>query len=48
MTSHVTNKDILCYVQPIGATHGKAWADKTEVYGTSPFLSAGTEVYGGK
>jgi unsaturated rhamnogalacturonyl hydrolase len=38
-------------VQPIGAAPGSAWADKTEVYGTGAFLSAGSEIYkmfGGK
>ena len=51
MVSHVTDKGMLGYVQPIGAAPGKAWADKTEVYGTGAFLSAGSEVYklyGGK
>jgi unsaturated rhamnogalacturonyl hydrolase len=51
MTSHVTEDGMLGYVQPIGAAPGKAWADKTEVYGTGAFLSAGSEVYklyGGK
>lgn len=51
MVSHVTEEGMLGYVQPIGAAPGKAWADKTEVYGTGAFLSAGTEVYklfGGK
>lgn len=45
MTSYVTNDGMLGFVQPIGAAPGKAWADKTEVYGTGAFLSAGTEVY---
>lgn len=51
MVSHVTENGMLGYVQPIGAAPGKAWADKTEVYGTGAFLSAGSEVYrlsGGK
>ncbi len=51
MTSHVTKEGMLGYVQPIGAAPGKAWPDKTEVYGTGAFLSAGSEVYklfGGK
>lgn len=51
MVSYVTDEGMLGYVQPIGAAPGKAWADKTEVYGTGAFLSAGTEVYklyGGK
>tara|TARA_R110002050_G_scaffold59259_2_gene132622 strand:- start:76360 stop:77472 length:1113 start_codon:yes stop_codon:yes gene_type:complete len=51
MVSHVTKEGMLGYVQPIGAAPGKAWPDKTEVYGTGAFLSAGTEVYtlyGGK
>jgi len=45
MVSHVTDEGMLGYVQPIGAAPGKAWADKTEVYGTGAFLSAGSEVY---
>ena len=51
MTSYVTSDGMLGYVQPIGAGPGKAWPDKTEVYGTGAFLSAGSEVYklfGGK
>jgi unsaturated rhamnogalacturonyl hydrolase len=51
MVSHVTKDGMLGYVQPIGAAPGSAWADKTEVYGTGAFLSAGSEVYklyGGK
>ncbi len=51
MVSHVTEEGMLGYVQPIGGGPGKAWADKTEVYGTGAFLSAGSEVYklyGGK
>ena len=51
LVGHVTNEGMLGYVQPIGAAPGKAWADKTEVYGTGAFLSAGSEVYklyGGK
>ena len=51
MVSHVTKDGMLGFVQPIGAAPGKAWADKTEVYGTGAFLSAGSEVYkmyGGK
>ncbi|MEP5339953.1 MAG: glycoside hydrolase family 88 protein [Algibacter sp.] len=45
MTSYVTESGMLGYVQPVGAAPGKAWADKTEVYGTGAFLSAGSEVY---
>lgn len=45
MVSHVTKDGMLGYVQPIGAAPGTASADKTEVYGTGAFLSAGTEVY---
>jgi unsaturated rhamnogalacturonyl hydrolase len=51
MTSYVTKDGMLGYVQPIGAAPGSAWPDKTEVYGTGAFLSAGSEVYklfGGK
>lgn len=45
MVSYVTKEGMLGYVQPIGAAPGNAWADKTEVYGTGAFLSAGSEVY---
>ncbi|MDX1284672.1 MAG: glycoside hydrolase family 88 protein [Draconibacterium sp.] len=51
MASYVTDEGMLGYVQPIGAAPGKAWPDKTEVYGTGVFLSAGSEIYklfGGK
>jgi unsaturated rhamnogalacturonyl hydrolase len=45
MVSHVTDDGMLGYVQPIGAAPGKAWPDKSEVYGTGAFLSAGSEVF---
>jgi len=45
MVGYVTKEGMLGYVQPIGAAPGKAWPDKTEVYGTGAFLSAGSEVY---
>lgn len=45
LISHVTQEGMLGYVQPIGAAPGEAWPDKSEVYGTGAFLSAGTEVY---
>jgi unsaturated rhamnogalacturonyl hydrolase len=45
MVGYVTEEGMLGYVQPIGAAPGKSWADKTEVYGTGAFLSAGSEVY---
>lgn len=51
LKSHITENGMLGYVQPIGAAPGNAWPDKTEVYGTGAFLSAGAEVYkmvGGK
>ena len=51
LVSYVTKDGMLGYVQPIGAEPGKAWLDKTEVYGTGAFLCAGSEVYklyGGK
>lgn len=51
MVGHVTEEGMLGYVQPIGGEPGNAWVDKTEVYGTGAFLSAGSEVYkmfGGK
>lgn len=45
MVSYVTEDGMIGYVQPIGGAPGKAWADKTEVYGTGAFLSAGSEIY---
>lgn len=51
MAGHVTEDGMLGYVQPIGGSPGKAWPDKSEVYGTGAFLSAGSEIYklfGGK
>jgi len=45
MTGYVREEGMLGYVQPIGGGPGMAWADKTEVYGTGAFLSAGSEVY---
>lgn len=51
VAGHVTEEGMLGYVQPVGAAPGSAWPDKTEVYGTGAFLSAGSEVYkmfGGK
>ena len=51
MAGHVSEEGYIGYVQPIGAAPGSAWKDKTEVYGTGAFLSAGSEIYklfGGK
>ncbi|MBT4398802.1 MAG: glycoside hydrolase family 88 protein [Bacteroidetes bacterium] len=51
MAGHVNKDGMLGYVQPIGAGPGKAWPDKSEVYGTGAFLAAGSEIYklfGGK
>lgn len=51
IVGHVTEDGMLGYVQPIGEAPGNAWPNKTEVYGTGAFLSAGSEVYklyGGK
>ncbi len=45
MAGYVTEEGMLGYVQPIGGGPGMAWADKSEVYGTGAFLSAGSEVY---
>ena len=45
MMRHVTDEGMLGYVQPIGQGPGKAWPDKTEVYGAGAFLSAGSEIY---
>ena len=38
LCSHVTKEGMLGYVQPIGAAPGKAWPDKTGVYGTGSWL----------
>ncbi len=51
MASYVNDDGMLGYVQPIGAAPGNASIDKTEVYGSGAFLSAGSEIYkmlGGK
>lgn len=45
MTACISEEGYLGYVQPIGAGPGKAWPNRTEVYGTGAFLSAGSEVY---
>jgi len=45
MVGHLTEEGMLGYVQPIGAAPGNSWPEKTEVYGTGAFLSAGSEVY---
>jgi len=45
MTNCITEDGMLGYVQPIGAAPGEAWPDKSEVYGTGAFLSAGSEVF---
>ncbi|MDW7692406.1 DUF2264 domain-containing protein [Flammeovirgaceae bacterium SG7u.111] len=45
LVSYITEEGMLGYVQPIGAAPGSAWPDKSEVYGTGAFLSAGSEVY---
>lgn len=45
LCNHISEDGMLGYVQPIGAAPGEAWPDKTEVYGTGAFLSAGSEVY---
>ncbi|MEM6885702.1 MAG: glycoside hydrolase family 88 protein [Verrucomicrobiota bacterium] len=45
LVSHVTEDGMLGYVQPVGASPGQAWPDRTEVYGTGAFLAAGSEVY---
>jgi unsaturated rhamnogalacturonyl hydrolase len=45
LTSYITKDGMLGYVQPIGAAPGKAWPDRTEVYGAGAFLAAGSEVY---
>jgi rhamnogalacturonyl hydrolase YesR len=51
LTDCVTGEGLLGHVQPIGASPGDSYADKTEVYGMGAFLAAGSEVYklvGGK
>lgn len=51
IASKVLVNGMLGFVQPIGSAPGEAYEDKTEVYGTGAFLSAGSEVYrlyGGK
>lgn len=51
MVSYIQEDGMLGYVQPIGAAPGQASADKTQLYGSGAFLSAGAEVYklvGGK
>lgn len=45
MTSYIQEDGMLGYVQPIGAAPGEASADKTQLYGTGAFLSAGYEMY---
>lgn len=45
MASYVNENGMLGYVQPIGAEPGDASIDRTEVYGTGAFLSAGSEIY---
>lgn len=45
LCSHIAKEGYLGYVQPIGAAPGKAWPERTEVYGTGAFLAAGSEVY---
>jgi hypothetical protein len=48
---YINDDGMLGYVQPIGAEPGDASIDRTEVYGTGAFLSAGSEIYkmvGGK
>jgi rhamnogalacturonyl hydrolase YesR len=45
LTECVTEEGLLGYVQPVGASPGDSFADKTEVYGVGAFLAAGTEMY---
>lgn len=45
MAGYVNENGMLGYVQPIGAEPGNASMDRTEVYGTGAFLSAGSEIY---
>jgi rhamnogalacturonyl hydrolase YesR len=45
LTECVTDEGMLTHVQPIGASPGDSFADKTEVYGIGAFLAAGSEVY---
>ncbi len=41
----VTDDGLLGHVQPVGASPGESYPDKSEVYGVGAFLAAGTEVY---
>ncbi len=41
----VTPDGMLTFVQPVGAAPGKAFPDKTKVYGTGAFLAATSEVF---
>ncbi|VGO19183.1 glycoside hydrolase family 88 protein [Pontiella sulfatireligans] len=45
LTACVTEEGLLGHVQPVGASPGESYPDKTEVYGVGAFLSAGSEVY---
>ncbi|ADE53920.1 glycoside hydrolase family 88/105 protein [Coraliomargarita akajimensis] len=45
LVSHIDEDGLLGYVQPVGAAPGKAWPDKSEVYGVGAFLAAGSEIY---
>ena len=51
LTECVKPDGLLGYVQPVGASPGDSFPDKSEVYGVGAFLAAGAEVYrlsGGK
>ena len=51
LTQCVQTDGLLGYVQPVGASPGDSFPDKSEVYGVGAFLAAGSEVYqlaGGK
>lgn len=45
LTQSVTPDGMLGHVQPVGASPGDSYPDKTDVFGIGAFLLAGTEVY---
>ena len=45
LTQCVQSDGLLGYVQPVGASPGDSFPDKSEVYGVGAFLAAGSEVY---
>jgi rhamnogalacturonyl hydrolase YesR len=45
LTESVTDEGMLGYVQPVGASPGDSYPDKTDVFGIGAFLLAGAEIY---